>query len=625
MVLTLLLACKHDDPVREPGATADPEVETTTVSLLEDTGETNLLLPSDVELGLDDTLWVLGARGRIASVDLTVPEVRWIRFVDFGFSATEGLLVTQDGQLWVPELNGRRVARIDPESLEVDTITLPFAELLSITAWEEGGVIVTGSTDGTNRIVLLDADGEEATTLDVGGVLGDPLEVDGALQVTRQDGDGQAWITTWSLPDLVEGESVEAPFFGELNRLDDGTLILLQHEMVATLDPVAGTWTQLALGVDNSTVLSLGETALVVDLGANLNHSQAYEIDAALNIVADFPTGMHTGDAVLDPLSGSYWMNAEDETAVLSFDRAGKPLQALQLGRHVESLIADPDGSGRLHYTGRLTAEFGTVDMDSGEVTSSAGLLTWPVALARSEDTLWVLDHVDGAIAALDPDTLEARDILALDLRNEYRVFDDLGWCDVTGTLLVTYAPTGELLEVDPADGTILTRWTVTRRPPNTGVSGRVEVLVDGDQVWTLDTSTGELSRIELGSDAVAASGLADGDSEGALHALFLDGDTLYAAGKAFDATKLEERPEDDVAADVVVGRAGDIRLGLNTTDDLLVAFDPSGTHIGTWPLPGLERPPDAVWDAETRTLVCPVTPDAWVYRMELGAWIDSL
>ena len=267
-MLLLATACSHPDKANDP---SPPTVfDTTSVSLLADDGE-NLLLPSDVEIGLDDTLWVLGARSRVASIDLTVPEIRDVWVLDFGFAAADGFIVTPDGQLWVPEANGKRLARIDPETLAVETIDTGFNVLSGSAPREDGGLVLTGTTGSDAGIKLVDSDGQVGDPSSVGGTVGQPYVDGDQVLVTRLDARGQSWLSTYSFPELELVSDVHAPFFGhQLAILSDGKLLMVDTTHIGAYDFESDTWEEGALGVDNHSLYALGDTALVIDLGSTI-------------------------------------------------------------------------------------------------------------------------------------------------------------------------------------------------------------------------------------------------------------------------------------------------------------------------------------------------------------------
>ena len=520
------------------------------------------------------------------------------------------IAVDENGIAWVTARQIPPVLRYDLDSGERTEPPAELARSGTGIAAPGGGVLLLGfDGDGSQALVLIDSDGQVVThrTLDGGANWILPIDDDHVGLIRRFDSgnccdDG---LELLSLPALEAVSSCDLPFEAERGAaLGDGTVIVVDkhHVGVAGCEGEAPVgWTA---GSENKDVISLGDTAMVldrtgVDEGWDPNWGVA-RIVAPDGILEDrtFVSGKNTGYGAFDPVSGLVWVNSEGTTEVRALDPvAGQVVTEVRTGTFLDGLIMDFEHAGVLYATGRLSNTFARID--NGEATVEHTGVAWPfspqVELAR--DRVWVMSQLESTIHGHRRADLAPEIVIDTGLgTNRLLTFGSLAFHPSRQTLFFAHSGEDRLLEIQPDTQQILASWELGGPAIEDWKEiGHLLVRVEGGSgaLIVCRSNDGRVQRIDPDDDGIQTVWLegADADAVGAgnavdFAAVLPKDDLLYVGGVAFDVNTLERLPDQDLDVHRVVGphpNKPNQRLVV-THDNKLARVDSDGTVLGSLP-----------------------------------------
>jgi hypothetical protein len=445
---------------------AEPSVPTCP-DLEPDNNFPNNIQPFEVAIDATARLVYLTALGTptVAVVDMDTATL--VGMIPLGGSAVTrpDLAVDADGSVWVVGEKGfgaMRVNRTSLESFESDLLIegdalLPGPDgsmLLTGQAgpgvpWASGAVLLGVGPDGGFQAGEALADGAPGLiSIDDGARVGVILRT------------GQLEIRDAST--LVLEETCELPFSAQRGaQLDSGAIVVSDdtHIGVVPCRGVDGWATEI--GVENKDVISLGDSALVLDrIGADgwdPNLGVAWRVTATgVDPLPAFETAKNTGYGALDPVTGLVWMNSEGTGEVWAMDPTTGEIQAeVRTGLFVDGLAISPSQAGRRYVTGRLTDTVLRVD-DGALSLDVPDAVRWPWSPVIDEDRglLWLLSQTSGVVHGFDLDTLSWVDSIETKQGpNPLLTFSGLGLDPHTGDLWLAESNSDQLLRISPEDG----------------------------------------------------------------------------------------------------------------------------------------------------------------------------
>jgi hypothetical protein len=555
LALLTIPACQEEDD----DSVVPPDKPTALEHYLLEEGESNHLLPLYVDVDVQSRrAWCLSRLlGTVAQVDLDAAEL--IRVLPRYESTSSALRLKGDGPdvVWQLRAGPPALLRIEADSGHMRAVDVGLAGATDLLRLDEDRLLVTGELEtGGYALLVLDGLLEVAQTE---GVEVAPLQMemgqDDTFGVLMQGGR----IDVRDVDTLQLLNTCTSPFMGHtvgntLASLPDGDFVVTQDTTVGRASCDGGEPIEIEEGTENWDVLVDGDEVLVLDRigGDEPNWGEMRRYDVDLDRVGDpLPTGKNSGYGGLDGVLA--WMNSEGSSDLWAVHAdTGELAHRVQTGLHVESLAVDPAHPGRVYASGRLSDLLIWVDMDTGEALHAELDFHWPVVPTVADGKLWVLDQLDADLHALDLDTLDELATYDLGLStNTSLTLSDMALHPDRGTLFVTHGWDNELVEVDPADGTVVGRWELGGEVLDKDESGRLEVLIGPNEVLTVRSVDGRITRIDpdaaaLVDTAAPVSELIPKQTRLQYAALSEDGTLLFVGPYAIDAATLEHLDAQD-------------------------------------------------------------------------------
>ncbi len=320
-------------------------------------------------------------------------------------------------------------------------------------------------------------------------------------------------------------------------------------------------------------------------------------------------TGKNSGYGGLDTETGLFWMNSEGSTEVWAIDaETAEVVHRVPTGVHVESVALDPDRPGWVVVSGRLSDTLYRVDLATGETVTADLDFHWPVRPVVHRGSLWVLDHLEGVVHELDVETLAPVSILDLgEGADRSLTLADAALHPERGTLFVALGGANVLLEVDLDEGAVRGHWELGGEVLDRDEAGRLEVLVRGDEVLTVRTADGRITRVDpdLAEPLATAAPVMDllpGQTRLQLAALSANGALLYVGGFAIDVATLDRKPGRDRDWTFAITQHGDTWLAWRGDDAMILLVDDEGAVLRTLATdipPGGAQAPEFLWAPE--------------------------
>ena len=555
------------DSETAPDDTAPPLFADASVSLAV-TPFPNLLLPFDV--AVDTThrrLWVTSLYSDVigeVDIDLGVFELPSDRY-GYPVVTTDG-----DGNAWMAGNDG--LLRIAQDG----TMTaLPTDWTIEELAGGPGTSVYVAADDntGSGSTILALVDGTGAVTLEAsveGGITALAPAPDGTLAIGVVGADLSPAVRVLSAETLEAVSECVTPFTtASLYPLSSGDYLVLSDTEVGIARCHGGVPLSVDLGEENKSAVVNTDSVTVFDrIGDDSTGGRSIGIgrvlDARLHVTSTFPTGKHSGFGGVDALTGEAWLNSEGTSDVQAYDPVtGERTASVRLGEHVESFaVSDVLGVGWV--TGRLSGLIARVDFTTGDALRAAEGPLWPACPTWRDGVLYVLDQIGGDLYLYDPDTLALQSTLPLGLPpNDDLDFDDLVHSDARGSLLLTIGTENLLVEIDPSTGAERGRFSLGGVAPPEGLTvGRLEVVTQGNEAWTLRTSDSTATHVDLDTGVTSTATL--GTEAQVIEAqyslvprlgwLASDRSALYYGALAFDPDTLAALPDRDLHGTRVIG-----------------------------------------------------------------------
>ena len=593
--LALLLVCACEEA--DDDTVVPPEKPTALEHYLLEDGASNHLLPLYVDVDVESRrAWCLSRLlGTVAQVDLD--EAALIRVLPRYESTSSALRLKGDGPdvVWQLRAGPPPLLRIEADTGHMRAVDAGLAGATDLLRLDDDRLLVTGELDGGgNALLVLDALLDVVQTEAVEAA---PLQLelagDGTFGVLMQGGR----VDVRDVDTLELSHTCTSPFLGHtvgntLASLPDGNFVITQDTSIGLVSCDGDDPVEIEAGTENWDVLTDGDEVLVLDRigGDEPNWGEMRRYDADLDPVGGAtPTGKNSGYGGLD--GDRVWMNSEGSSDVWAVDAdTGEIVHRVQTGLHVESLAADPDRPGRVYVSGRLSDLVQWVDMDTGDTLRAEIDFHWPVAPVVADGRLWVIDQLDADLQALDLDTLESLGSYDLGLStNVSLTLSDMELHEDRGTLFVTHGWDNQLVEVDPADGAVVGRWDLGGEALDKDESGRLEVLLGPQEVLTVRSADGRITRIDPDQDEAldTAAPVADQIPQQTrlqYAALSEDGALLYVGPYAVDATTLEHLAGQDMGWTFSAGQHNGTWIAWRADDVAILTVDADGVITSVTP-----------------------------------------
>ena len=571
--------------------------------------ENNHLLPLYVDVDpTGRSAWCLSRLlGTLAQVDLDTQEL--VRVLPRHQSASPALRVVGDGPdlAWQLRMGTPPLLRIEAASETMRAVDAGLSGASDALRLDDDRLLVAGDLDdGGHALVVLDGQLEVDQTrqLDATPLLLAPVDGDsfGVLlhggRVEVRDADTLELLDTCAAPFM--GHSVG----NTLAYLDTGDFVVTDDEAVGLVRCGGGEPLELQEGNENWDVISLGDEFVVLDrIGSDEpNWGEMRRYDAELE-PADGPweTGKNSGYGGLDPQSGLVWMSSEGSSDLWAVDPdTGDVESRVPMGIHVESVTADPDNPGRVYVSGRLSDNLFWVDLTNGETVTADIPFHWPVKPQVFEGRLWVLDQLEAVLHELDLDSLAVLASHDLGLStNEALMLSDVSAHPDRGSLFVTHGWDNVLVEVDSTDGAVINQWELGGAVLDKDESGRLEVHIGPDHVFTVRSVDGCITRVDPTQASVLDSAapvedLIPAETRLQYSALSDDGSLLYIGPHAIDATTLQRAASLDRSWTFAIDEVDGRWLAWRSEDVSVLLVDGEGTIDSVMPTeitPGAQAP----------------------------------
>ena len=599
LTLVVLIGCA------EPSAPTCPDLEP-------DNNFPNNLQPFEVAIDPTARLVYLTALGTPTVAVVDVDTATLVGMIPLGGSAVTrpDLAADADGNVWVVGEKGfgaMRVTRTSLDRFESDLLIEGDAALpapgggMLLTGqagpgvtWADGPVLVSVGPDGTFQVGEALPDGAPAL-----------IAIDGGARVGVILRTGMLEVRDAST--LALEETCEMPFAAQRGAQLDGGAIVVSDDTHIGVVPCRGAegWAT-ELGVENKDVISLGDSALVLDrIGDgdwDPNLGVAWRVTATgVEPRPAFETAKNTGYGALDPQTGLLWVNSEGTGEVWAIDPTTGEVQAeVRTGLFVDGLAVSPSQAGRHYVTGRLTDT--VLRIDSGGLSlDMSDQVRWPWSPVIDEERglLWLLSQTSGDVHAFDLETLDWVDSIETRLgANPLLTFSGLGLDPHTGDLWLADSSTDQLLRISPDDGGV-TRRRNLGGPLITDPDsiGELAVMVDAEgDVLVARSNDGRVVRYITDHDT-SYLGWVDMDaledvSEVDFARLDAERRVVWIGGAAVDATTLQRRDDLDLAVERVIGPDPDgsgALLAVSLDHQHLVRIDSTGAETGSTVFSGRE------------------------------------
>ena len=612
-LVALCLSCEdagRDDPA-VPGA----EPVKLEHYLLAD-GESNHLLPLHLDVDpASRRAWCISRLlGTVAQVDLDTAEV--LRVVPRYADSVNTPRIVGDGpdRFWLARSSAPALVRVDASSGEMTAVEIGLEAARAVLRLDEERLVVAGT---------LSAGGDVLLVIDGNGEVVQQRELDGAaLGLRAVDEDSFAALMRSDHVDVHAADTLARRYSCPLNidvastdnrfaRLSSGDFVVSANAGIGLAVCDGGSPLAVVEGNENREVVSLGDEALVLDRigGSEPNWGEMRRYDADL-IETDPPcqTGKNSGYGGLDTQTGLFWMNSEGSTEVWAVDPDSfEVAHRVRTGVHVESVALDPARPGQVFVSGRLSDTLYRVDLaGAADEPLIANLdFHWPVRPLAFGGSLWLLDHLEGVLHELDSDTLEG--LADLDLgegADRSLTLADAELHPDRGTLFVSLGGSNTLLEVDLAEGAVVGRWALGGELLDRDEAGRLEVLIRGDEVLTVRSADGQITRIdpELTEPLSTAAPVADllpGQTRLQLSALSANNALLYVGPFAIDVASLDRRPGKDREWTFAIVQHDDTWIAWRGDDAMILLVDDEGEVLRTLAtdiVPGGAQAPEFLW-----------------------------
>jgi len=571
--------------------------------------EDNHLLPLYVDVDpAGRTAWCMSRLlGTLAQVDLDSREL--VRVLPRYQSASSAQRVIGDGpdRAWQLRMGTPPLLRIEAESETMRAVETGLSGACDLLRLGDDRLVVAGDLDGGGH-ALVELDGQ----LEVAGT----LMVDATpLQLTAMDGDTFGVLLHGGRVEVRDATTLElqdtctSPFMGHtvgntFAYLDTGDFVISDDEAVGLVRCGQGDPLELQEGTENWDVIALGDEFVVLDrIGSEEpNWGEMRRYDASLEQVdGGWQTGKNSGYGGYDPQTGLVWMNSEGSSDLWAVDPDdGDVEHRVPMGVHVESAAADPATPGRVYVSGRLSDTLLWVDMTTGDTLSAVIPFHWPVKPTVHAGRLWVLDQLEAQLYELDLDTLEV--IAGHDLglsANVALMLSDVEAHPERGTLFVTHGWDNVLVEVDPADGAVVNEWELGGSVLDKDESGRLEVLIGPEFVYTVRSVDGRITRLDpdetwVLDSAAPVEELIPEETRLQYAALAEDGSMLYVGPYAIDAETLQRLTSLDRTWTFAIVEIDGRWLGWRGDDVSVMLVDAEGAVDSTMPTeitPGAQAP----------------------------------
>ena len=289
---------------------------------------------------------------------------------------------------------------------------------------------------------------------------------------------------------------------------------------------------------------------------------------------------------MIDPATGSLWLNAEGESALWVLDLATGGSERVALGTHVESVAPHAADADTLFVTGRLSGLFGRLDARTGAFEAVDPGFLWPVSPVTWGEHVFVGDHLTPGVAAFNADTLAPAWYAAIDAAPDTSTtISDLILHPARETLLFANGWSDLLVELDPDTGAVLAQHTLGLPALGADDSGRVELLAAGDAALIVRTFDGWTARLEPGGDVTRAQP-APVPPRTTMQIAAVGGEVLYVGPHAVDPLTLEPLPALDRYWDLPIAELqGGDWLGWYGEDATVRRVDAEGLVIAAWPV----------------------------------------
>ncbi|MDP7112596.1 MAG: hypothetical protein QGH45_11570, partial [Myxococcota bacterium] len=571
-LVALCVSCEDGGPDGQ----AVPGAEPTKLEhyLLAD-DESNHLLPLHLDVDpASRRAWCISRLlGTVAQVDLDTAEVLTVvpRFSD----SVNTPRIAGDGpdRFWLARSSAPALIRVEAGSGEMTPVELGLEAARAVLRLDEERLVVAGTLSaGGDVLLVIDGDGEVVQERELDGA---------ALGLRSMDGGDFAVLMRSDHVDVRAADTLDRRYSCPLNidvtstdnrfaRLSSGDFVVSANGSVGLAVCDGGSPLAVLGGNENREVVALADEALVLDRigGDEPNWGEMRRYDADLvETGPPIQTGKNSGYGGLDGESGLFWMNSEGSTEIWAIDPGdNEVVHRVRTGVHVESVAIDPDRPGEVFVSGRLSDTLYRVDLadGSGDPLTADLAFHWPVRPLVAGGGLQLLDHLEGVLHELDPDTFEER--ASLDLGggiDRSLTLADAALHSGRGTLFVSLGGANALVEVDLEHGEVVGRWELGSEPLDRDEAGRLEVLIRGDEILTVRSADGRITRIdpELSEPLASAAPVAEllpGQTRLQLSVLSANDALLYIGPFAIDVSTLDRRPGKDREWTFAIAQHGD-------------------------------------------------------------------
>ena len=579
--------------------------------------ESNHLLPLHLDVDpVSRRAWCISRLlGTVAQIDLDSAQVLRVlpRFADS--VNTPRLVGDGPDRFWLARSSAPALVRVDADTGEMSPLDVDLEAARALLRLDDDRLLVAATRgDGADVLMVLDGAGEVA----------DELELDeAALGLEALDGDRFAVLMRTDHVEVRDAHSLSriesCPLSIDVVSTDNHFAALSTGDFVVSADAGLG----LAVcgggepveaegGTENRAVVAIGDEALVLDRigGAEPNWGEMRRYDADLAETGETcTTGKNSGYGGMDTETGLFWMNSEGSTEVWAIDaESHEVVHRVPTGVHVESVALDPARPGSVLVSGRLSDTLCRVDLSSGEVVTGEIDFHWPVRPLVHGGGLWVLDHLEGVLHVLDPETLAGISSIELGEGGDRSLtLADAAVHPGRGTLFVAHGGANVLVEVDLDEGAVVGRWELGGELLDRDEAGRLEVLIRGDELLTVRTADGRITRIDPQDDeplatAAPVADLLPGQTRLQLSALSANGALLYIGKFAIDVATLDRKPGKDRDWTFAVAQQGDTWIAWRGEDAMILLVDDDGGVLRTLATdipPGGAQAPEFLWAPE--------------------------
>jgi DNA-binding beta-propeller fold protein YncE len=536
----------------------------------------------------------LGSRN-VALIDADTDELLDLYRVHTDALTSPDIAVSTTGTVWIVAAAAPGLVRLDLDSGDRQPLSEVFSVGRALLPLSDGRMAALGGSDDTMRLVILADDGTVLDTLSLSQRASALIDLDddtiGLLSASGE-------LIVLSAHDLSEQDRCPLPFAASAGaRLSDGTIIVAATHAIgiAGCDREPVMW---SVGTENKDVISLGDTAMVLDrIGSgevDPNTGIAWVVSAQ-GVSEGLPTAKNTGFGAYDPVTDRLWFNSEGTTEILAMTPEGDIEAAVRTGSHIDGLTLDPQDDRIAFVSGRLSDTFARIEGTT--VTASTDVVRWPYSpiVDIHRDIVWTVSQLDSVIYGLDRTDLSTK--YTWDAGRESNIlltFSALAYHPTRRTLYFAESQSDTLLELDPDTGRILASWDlggplIEDRDEIGELSIRVSmpdeavfiVRSNDARVQRLDPDSGTITTVtheELADTLVRGSSRVDGVR------LFPDRRRMYIGGHAVDLDTLARVTDEDLDVSRLLGvhpRRSGRWLAVSSDQHALVELTEKGRERG--------------------------------------------